>query len=219
VAVNDGAAPSSGQVVLKDVLPPGVVVTSVASAAGVADTVQHGIAHVMPCTVTGTTVQTVECSAEEPVPIGDRVGAKVNVEVPVDASGVLLNRAFISGGAGGEASVATSTPVVAPSEAVPYGATVDVEVTGEDGQEVQAGGRPAMVSTIFATHVRSVSVLDVLISSRPRGMSKSSSRPAWSETPRAGLGARRHSSRPAWVTSDARQIPRWGSPTSASSAP
>jgi uncharacterized repeat protein (TIGR01451 family) len=157
VAVNDGAAPSSGQVVLKDVLPPGVVVTSVASAAGVADEVQHGIAHVMSCTVTGTTVQTVECTAEEPVPIGDRVGAKINVEVPIGASGVLRNEAVISGGTGGEASVTTPTPVVAPTEPVPYGATVDVEATGENGEEVQAGGRPTTISTIFATHVRGVS--------------------------------------------------------------
>jgi hypothetical protein len=153
VAVNDGAAPSSGPITMKDVLPPGLIATSAVGSVGVSNPVQHGFSVEMPCAITG---QTVECATEESVPIGDRVSVKVDVEVPAGAEGPLLNQASVSGGSGGEESVSTSTPVVDPSVAVPYGAVLKVEATGEDGIETQAGGRPFAVSTIFATNVRRV---------------------------------------------------------------
>lgn len=162
VAVNNGAAETSGQFTLKDVLPPGLVVSEVVGGSGVTQpTTEYGIAIPMACTVSGTTAQTVECTAKEPVPTGDRVSAKISVEVPADAVGPLINVASISGGGAGEASVTTSTPVVDPGVKVPYGAALDVEVIGEEGNiESQGGGRPFAMSTIFATHVDRVSAAE-----------------------------------------------------------
>jgi hypothetical protein len=161
VAVNDGAAPSSGPFTLKDVLPPGLVVTSVSGATTVENPVQHAFSVEMPCVVSPGPAYTVECTAEEPVPIGDRVSAKINVEVPAGAGGTLVNQGSISGGSSGEASVSTSTPVVDPSVRVPYGASLNVEATGEEGLETQGGGRPFAISTIFSTNVRSVAPNEV----------------------------------------------------------
>lgn len=150
VALNNGSAPSSGEIVLRDALPPGLVVTAVVAESG-------GFreqSSPLDCTVTGSSTQIVECIGNAAVGVGNFVGAKINFEVPADAQGTLVNEASISGGSAGEDSITTSTPVVPPSVKVPYGGSLDIEVMGEDGSvETQAGGRPFAVSSMYLAHV------------------------------------------------------------------
>jgi hypothetical protein len=158
VAVNDGGAPSAGPITLEDTLPPGIVVTSVNGVSGVKGIVQYGTTEPMTCNVTGSGTQTVTCTAEEPVPIGDRVSTKINVEVPADATGVLVNTAAIAGGGAlAPAATTTSTPVVGASTRVPYGVQLLAEAVAEDGTPaIQAGSHPFSFSTILATNIASV---------------------------------------------------------------
>ncbi len=87
-ALNDGGAPTAGKVTIDDSLPAGLVETSAEASSGV-EGLGYGEATEMPCTVTGVAVQKVECTTESPVPVGERVIAKIDVEVPGGASGAL----------------------------------------------------------------------------------------------------------------------------------
>jgi hypothetical protein len=155
--LNDGGAPTSGKVTFKDKLPTGLVVTSVVASAG-REGEQYGEANGMECTTSGSSQQTVECTIESSVPIGDRVIARINVEVPEGVSGPLDNAASITGGgAPEEATTSNSTPVVAPTQKVPYGVSFTGETTEADGHvATQAGSHPFAFSTLLATNVASI---------------------------------------------------------------
>ncbi len=166
-ALNDGGASSSGKIVLRDTLPEGLEVKeveeneemkpAVRASAGNNEQAQYGAAVEMSCTTAGGSPQTVECATESSVPTGDRVIAKVMVEVPAGAEGPLHNVASISSGGAAEASTSNATPVVAPTQPVPYGVHLEAEATQEDGElATQAGSHPFAFSTQFATNVGSV---------------------------------------------------------------
>lgn len=158
-ALNDGGAASGGKITFTDTLPAGLVVTSAQASAGTDEkAVQYDAAVDMPCTITGSSSQTVECTTESSVPIGDRVIAKVMVEVPPGTEGPLHNTAAIEGGGAPEAaSTDNSTPVVARTQPVPYGLQLEAEATQEDGQlATQAGSHPFAFSTQIAVNVGSV---------------------------------------------------------------
>ena len=157
VAVNDGGAPTTGQITLIDTLPEGLLVTSASSAADTQSFARF-TSEGMSCTVAGADPQTVECTTEGSLPIGSPLGAKIDVEVPPGATGPLHNSATIGGGGAATAATTTnSTPVVDPSTPVPYGATLAAELTEEDGElATRAGSHPSSFSTILATHVGEV---------------------------------------------------------------
>jgi hypothetical protein len=158
VAVNDGGAPAGASITLRDELAPGLKVVSVIGSSGVKGVVEYNTTIGMPCTIVGGPAEIVECTPEEPVPIGARVGAKIIVEVPAQATGALANTASIGGG-GAPAAATTniSTPVVDPSTPVPYGVSLAAAATAEDGTPAtQAGSRPFSFSTILATNVARV---------------------------------------------------------------
>jgi hypothetical protein len=156
-ALNDGGAPTAGKITLKDTLPKGLTVTSAVASAG-REGDEYVEAEGMGCTTSGSSPQTVECTAESSVPVGDRVLARIDVEVPEGATGPLENSAAIAGGgAPEEAATSNSTPVVAPSQAVPYGVSLTGEATEADGRDAtQAGSHPFAFSTLFATNVADV---------------------------------------------------------------
>jgi hypothetical protein len=152
-ALNDGGAPTAGKVTIDDTLPAGLVVTSAEASAGL-EGLGYGEATEMACTTTGGAAQKVECTTESAVPVGERVIAKIDVEVPGGASGTLANTAAIAGGGAAEVSTSEGTPVVEPSHAVPYGVTLAAEATEEDGQlATQAGSHPFAFSTLLAVNV------------------------------------------------------------------
>lgn len=156
-ALNDGGAPTTGLITFKDTLPAGLVVTSVAASAG-REGEQYGEAVGVECTTSGSSQQTVECTTESSVPIGDRVIARIDVEVPNGSTGPLDNAASIAGGgAPEEARTSNTTPVVASSRAIPYGVSFTGEATEADGHiATQAGSHPFAFSTLLATNVAAV---------------------------------------------------------------
>jgi hypothetical protein len=165
-ALNDGGAPTSGKITLKDTLPAGLTVPTGPNE-GVTGTVgiegfQYPTAEGMGCSVSGSP-QTVECSSELSVPIGDRVVARIDVEVPEGTAGPLENTVtIVGGGAPAEAATSNSTPVVAAGQQAPYGAQFEADATQEDGQPAtQAGSHPFAFSTQLAINVGKVNATEV----------------------------------------------------------
>jgi uncharacterized repeat protein (TIGR01451 family) len=158
MALNDGGVPTTGKVTFKDTLPAGLVVTSVAASAGNEQTVWPLHSEGMECTITGGSLQTVECTSEISVPVGDRVIARIDVEVPPGTNGPLHNAASIEGGgAPEESATGNSTLVVEPSQQVPYGVQLETEATQEDGRlATQASSHPFAFSTMLASNVAKV---------------------------------------------------------------
>lgn len=158
VAMNDGGAATTGKLTLKDTLPAGLVVTAKQASAGGPENTKYVEGVEMNCTTEGGASQTVECTTESSVPIGRRVIARINVEVPEGTTGPLVNTATMTGGgAPEEASTSNSTPVVKPSQAVPYGISFTSEATSEDGRlATQAGSHPFAFSAQLASSVGSV---------------------------------------------------------------
>jgi Domain of unknown function DUF11 len=154
VALNDGGAATTGEIKFEDTLPAGLVATSAEASAGL-EGLEYGEAQEMTCAITGDKVA---CNTESSVPVNERVIVKIDVEVPANASGMLVNEAMIAGGgATNEAKTSNTTPVVEQSQVVPYGVGLTGEVTEEDGQlTTQAGAHPFAFSTMLAVNIGKV---------------------------------------------------------------
>ncbi len=156
IAVNDGGAATSGEITITDTLPAGVTATAVFASAQPAEK-PHSFGGVeMGCPAVPLT-GTVTCSTESSVPAGRIVVMKVDVEVPEGASGSLANSATVAGGGASPASASNSTPVVAPSQTVPYGVSLVSDISSADGElDTQGGSHPLAFTTLLAFDVGSV---------------------------------------------------------------
>lgn len=138
VAENDGAAASSGELTLTDMLPSDAIATEAKAYFEGEKAVLGSLVHPLSC---ATSSHEVTCNTTSGVPAGGFVVAKLNVDVSADASGLLQDAVALSGGGAVEAHATLSTPV--SGERVPYGASIASELTTESGASAtQAGSRP-----------------------------------------------------------------------------
>ncbi len=156
IAVNDGSAATSGEITITDTLPTGVTATAVFARAQQPETPHSAINGEMSCP-TAPLTGTVTCTTENTVPAGKIVVMKIDVEVPEGASGNLANSVTVAGGGAPPATASNSTPLVAPSQTVPYGVSLVSDITGAGGElDTQAGSHPLAFTTLLAFSVGSV---------------------------------------------------------------
>jgi hypothetical protein len=137
--VNVGSRPSEGNITITDELPPGLNLVG-----------EPKITEpVLPESHFGTCVAAeLQCTYSKPVPPGRELVMLINVAVTSPAlTGLLVNRASVSGGGGDEASTSAASPVNLSH--VPFGlAGFKFEANGVAGTpDLQAGGHPYGVTT------------------------------------------------------------------------
>lgn len=159
VAVNDGGAASSGPVVITDVLPAGVTVTS---ARALVEKPRTGAGEYsgMGCEESKQAgVVTVTCTTAEGVPSGQLALAKIDVDIPAKAAGDLRNVATISGGGAQSASDTTETPITPSGQAVPFGASIRTSIVEASGAVAKrAGSHPYAYTTLLAYNTAGVNL-------------------------------------------------------------
>jgi hypothetical protein len=158
VAVNDGAASTTGPITITDTLPEGVTVNAKGvNAAVVVNEVSTPIEESECESTTKAEVVTVTCTTSLVVTPGNTVTLNVNVQVPGEASGTLDNSALISGGGAQEAAATSATPIAAEgAPPVPFGAALITDMTSKSGLETQAGAHPYEFSTLLAFNSASI---------------------------------------------------------------
>jgi uncharacterized repeat protein (TIGR01451 family) len=165
MAVNDGAANTTGEIKVTDTLPAGITVnqaTAYAEIPGVSEIENTAIG----CEeASAEEVVTVTCRTEASVPIGRSVVVNINVSVPLDAEGPLENAATITGGGAPEgATTSNSTPVTPESQPVPYGSSLAGDITDSSGAvATQAGSHPFAFTTLLDLNVGGVNPFEYCV--------------------------------------------------------
>jgi hypothetical protein len=162
VAVNDGDTSTSvaKQITVTDTLPAGVVVDAIdayAEISGVQETQYEPFT--MGCgEASSGGLVTVTCTTESGVPVGRSVVVNINIELPTAKAGErLVNTATVTGGGADEAETDSSTPVVASSVPVPFGASLATDITEAGGHvDTLAGSHPFAFTTLLMFNVASV---------------------------------------------------------------
>jgi hypothetical protein len=135
---NVGSAPSTGPVVISELLPPGMKI-------------KHIEAHdeVPTQTSFGCSKKTLRCVDEAEVPVGDTLIVAANITVEPGATGSLRDSASVSGG--GAATVATSVQTPVSETPAPFGIESFQFVPRDSlgAPESAAGGHPATLTTGF----------------------------------------------------------------------
>ncbi len=160
LAVNDGAADTSGPITVTDTLPAGVTFNVASGLAERHSSFGNTATDEFACEQTSAgEVVTVTCTIETSVPVDRSVMVNINVSVPADASGILDNEASIVGGGAPEgATSSTTTPVTPESQPVPFGAGLVGDITDSSGADAtQAGSHPFSFTTLLDLNVGSVS--------------------------------------------------------------
>ncbi len=142
-ALNVGSRSSEGEVVIKDKLAAGVVPVKATIEEPRSETTEESSTG--ECTLA---IEVVRCAySEGAVAPGHELLVSIRVAVSSSLSGVVSNRATISGGGAQKASTIESTSVnVGPA---PFGVDqLSFEASGLDGEaDLQAGAHPAAVTT------------------------------------------------------------------------
>ncbi len=142
-AINMGSRSSEGEVVIKDKLAVGVVPVTATIEEPRSDTTEESSTG--ECALAS---ELVRCTySKGPVAPGHELLVSISVAVSSSLSGVISNRATVSGGGAQKASTSESTSVnVGPA---PFGVDqLSFEATGLDGEaDLQAGDHPAAVTT------------------------------------------------------------------------
>jgi hypothetical protein len=159
-AVNDGAAATTGTMVIRDELPAGITV--------------NGFSGLMPKTgfpgeeddasflEPGCSQQTVAgrvqvvCAIAPTVGSGRSVVINVTVQVPAEAVGPIVNRVTVSGGGAAPVASVVSVPVTPATEQIPFGAMLSADISGASGPFTQAGGHPYDFITVIGFHAAGV---------------------------------------------------------------
>jgi hypothetical protein len=137
---------SSSKVVLRDVLPPGLVATGVAGKVG-GITGLIGLRGEVACTkVSGSLI---ECVFEGSLPPYEQIEAKIEVAVSAGAKSGEVNEVSVAGG--GAPGVSLKRPVVVSSAPTPFGpAAYEQTAFNEDGSlDTQAGSHPYGLTTVL----------------------------------------------------------------------
>jgi hypothetical protein len=157
IAVNDGAVASSGPVTLSDTLPAGLTVNAISTSDTFGFPFEPASFHCEQATV--TTLTTVTCTTESGVPVGLAIVLNIRVSVPAAGlMGPLENTATVSGGGAPQAAAtSTSTPLTSSLQPVPYGSSLEADLTNSDGDlGIQAGSHPLSFATLLTFSVGSV---------------------------------------------------------------
>lgn len=156
VAINDGGAPTNGEITLTDTHSPNLTVAkALAWQEYKGGEFAFREPEEMSCATPNS--ETVTCTGTTAIPTGRRMVAKIVVEVAPDASGTLTNDVTISGGGAADATDLTATPITPSSQAVPYGVSFAGDLTTtEGGIDTQAGSHPFEFTTMLAFNVASV---------------------------------------------------------------
>jgi hypothetical protein len=162
LAVNDGAADSSGPITVTDTLPTGLTVNEIHAYAEVHGHFANDAEDLSSSNcdqATSESAVTVTCAfVGAGVPVGRSLVLNINVSVPAGPPGGLLsNTAGISGGGAPQATATSnSTPLTPSSQPVPYGASLQADITDTEGAATQAGSHPFFFTTLIDFNVGSV---------------------------------------------------------------
>ncbi|MHB1539500.1 MAG: hypothetical protein ACYCUM_01865 [Solirubrobacteraceae bacterium] len=152
IAVNDGAAATSGPVTLTDTLPGDTVATEY-KAYFEGERPQLGrLVDPLSC---AAAAHEVTCSTTASVPAGGFLLAKIDLDVSAYATGSLQDAVSLSGGGAVAAHASLATPVSAAP--VVYGAATQSAISGESGEAAtQAGSRPFAFTSLLSFAIGSV---------------------------------------------------------------
>jgi hypothetical protein len=131
-----GGATNGSTVTINDVLPPGLVATSVS---GLDLYSYFGGTAGLTC-ATGAVIS---CTESQPIGGGDTLTASIEVEVQPGAPATVINHATVSGG-GAEGSASVDSPVTISSTPAPYGVDPNSLVVAESTR--QAGAHPNLTT-------------------------------------------------------------------------
>jgi hypothetical protein len=161
IALNDGAAETSGSITVTDTLPAGVILNGVNAYTefGGNQLTQSGPIEGGCEEASLEEVVTVTCTSSQGLPVARSIVFHLTVSVPAEGlTGPLGNTATISGGGAPEgAATSNSTPLTEASQPVPYGSSMVAGIGDVSGaQGTQAGSHPSAVTTLIDFNVGAV---------------------------------------------------------------